>query len=256
MRIRHGIFALAAVLAAGWALAQTEEALRVYSSNGVRVVLQEMQPQIEQAIGQRISFELSTSRTLVEQIESGEHFDVALLTPALIDGLIASQHVNAGSRQDFARVGIGVGSREGTPATSVATLDDLRQTFLAAKSIAFGANGQSRITNEGSFETLGIADEMRPKTRLTGAGEAPGLVAEGEIELVLTLVSELLREPGVQFLGPLPAEVQGYVDFSAGTSATTGDAAASEALIAYLYSPAFIESLEKHGLEPISAAVH
>lgn len=252
MQMRLSVLATFMVLANSWALAQDSGALRVYSSNGVRVVLQEMQPQIEQAIGKRISFELSTSRTLVDQIEAGELFDVALLTPALIDGLIESEHVEAGTRNDFGRVGIGVGSREGTPAKSVATLDDLRSTFLEAESIAFGANGQSRITNEGSFESLGIADEMLPKTRLTGAGEAPGLVAEGEIELVLTLVSELLREPGVQYLGPLPAEVQGYVDFAAGISANTHDLVTATALVDFLYSAAFVSSLEKHGLEPIS----
>ncbi len=246
--------ALAAVtaLANTWALAQDADVLRVYSSNGVRIVLQEMQPQIEQAIGKRISFEFSTSRNLVDNIEAGATFDVALLTPALIDGLIASRHAVPGSREDFARVGIGVGSRQGAPTKSVATLDDLRQTFLEAESIAFGATGQSRRTNEASFETLGIADEMLSKTRLTGAGEAPVLVADGEIELVLTLVSELLREPGVQYLGPLPPEVQGYVDFSAGKSVDARGPATAGALIAFLSTPAFIAALEEHGLESIS----
>lgn len=251
MKIRLSVLAAFTALVTPCAHAQDVDVLRVYSSNGVRIVLQEMQPQIEQTIGKRISLEFSTSRTLTDQIEAGEAFDVAILTPALIDGLIASQHVAWGSRHDFSRVGIGVGSRQGARARSVATLDDLRQTFLETESIAFGANGQSRRTNEGSFETLGIADEMRPKTRLTGAGEAPGLVADGEIELVLTLISELLREPGVQFLGPLPPKVQGYVDFAAGVSANPQDSATATALINFLYSTAFIAALEKHGLEPL-----
>lgn len=251
MKTRLSALAAVTILATAGALAQDADVLRVYSSNGVRIVLQEMQPQIEQAVGQRISFEFSTSRNLVDRIEAGAAFDAALLTPALIDGLIASQHAAPGSRLDFARAGIGVGSRQGSPARSVATLDDLRQTFLEAESIAFGATGQSRRMNEASFETLGIADEMQNKTRLTGAGEAPVLVADGEIELVLTLVSELLREPGVQYLGPLPPEVQGYVDFSAGESVDAQDPAAVGALVDFLSTPAFIAALEEHGLEPI-----
>ena len=234
------------------ALAQDSDALRVYSSNGVRVVLQEMQPQIEEAIGTRLAFEFSTSRTLTDRIAANEAFDVAILTPSLIAELSALRKVLPDSRSEFARVGIGVGSREGVPAKSVGTLDELRQTFLEAESIAFGANGQSRRTNEASFESLGIADEMRSKIRLTGAGEAPVLVAEGEIDLVLTLVSELLREPGVQFLGPFPPEIQGYVHFAAGVSAGALDPDAAKAFIAYLSAPAFIASLEKHGLEPVS----
>ena len=255
MEMRLAVLAAFMALATTWAGAQQPDVLRVYSSNGVRIVLQEMQPQIEQIIGKRISFKFSTSRTLTDQIEAGEAFDVAILTPALIDGLIASQHVVRGSRYDFSRVGIGVGSKQGARVRSVATLDDLRRTFLEAESITFGANGQSRRTNEGSFETLGIADEMLPKTRLTGAGEAPGLVAGGEIDLVLTLVSELLREPGVQFLGPLPPEVQGYVDFSAGVSANPQDSVTATKLINFLYTTAFIDALEKHGLEPIEPPI-
>jgi molybdate transport system substrate-binding protein len=252
MKIVLTTLAISAGLLSNTLFAQGSEVLTVYASNGVRVVLEELQPRIEQIIGKPLSFEMSTSRTLVERIEAGEAFDVALLTPGLIDGLIASGNVKLNTRNTFSQVGIGVGSREGTQAKSVATLDDLRDTFLDAESIAFGANGQSRVTNEASFETLGIAEQMRGKTRLTGAGEAPGLVEHGEIELVLSLVSELLRHPGVQYLGPLPAEVQGYVQFASGLSAGTEDATTAQSFIAFLSAPEFRTVLEKHGLEAIS----
>ena len=157
-----------------------------------------------------------------------------------------------GSRNEFAQVGIGVGSRQGTPAKSVDTLEDLRQVFLEAESVAYGANGQSRRSNEASFQTLGINAEMQSKARLTGPGEAPGLVAEGEIELVLTLVSELLREPGVQLLGPLPPEVQAYVHFEAAMSRSTEDPDTARALINFLSTPAFGAALRNNGLEPIA----
>ena len=234
------------------AVAQDPTALRVYSSNGVRIVLQEMQPRIEAAVGKPLSFEFSTARTLVQQLADGAAFDVAVLTPALIDELIDAGRVAADSRIDVARVGIGVGARQGTPARSVATLDELRSTLLAAGSVAFGANGQSRQTNEASFAALGIADDMRAKVRLTGPGEAPVLVAAGEVDLVLTLISELLREPGVQFLGPLPAEVQAYIRFAAGTSAGTHDRAAAAAFVRALSTADFAAALERHGLEPVT----
>ncbi|HEY5624282.1 MAG TPA: substrate-binding domain-containing protein, partial [Gammaproteobacteria bacterium] len=102
-----------------------------------------------------------------------------------------------------------------------------------------------------SFEVMGITNEIRAKSRLTGPAEAPVLVANGEIDIVLTLVSELLREPGVQFLGPLPPEVQGYIDFTAGASIATLAREAAEAFVGYLSTPAFIEALESHGLEAI-----
>ena len=251
MRAHLGTLAVALAMC-GSALAQNTETLRVYSSNGVRVVVEEMRPQIEEAIGSSLVIEFSTSRTLADRIAAGDPFDVAILTPSLIDELYALGKILPGSQTEFARGGIGVGSRAGTAAKPVGTLDELRQTFLEAESIAFGANGQSRRTNEASFEALGIADEVQGKIRLTGAGEAPVLVADGEVELVLTLVSELLREPGIQFLGPLPPELQGYVYFAAGVSASASDPDAAQAFISYLSSPAFVASLENHGLEPVS----
>ncbi len=239
------------VIANMCALAQDSDVVRVLSSNGVRVVLQEMQPQIEQSIGRRLAFEFSTSRTLTDRIEAGEAFDVAILTPSLIDELISFQKVTPGSRNEFARVGVGIGSRRGTPVERVDTLENLRRALLNAESVAYGANGQSRRTNEASFETLGIDDEMQRKRRLTGPGEAPVLVAEGEIELVMTLVSELLREPGVQLLGPLPPEVQEYVHFEAAIGSSAGEPATARALLNFLSTPAFGAALENSGLEPI-----
>lgn len=247
------VLALVAVttVIGGRASSQELDALRVYSSNGVRSVLQEMQPEIERAIGRTLAFQFSTSRDLTDRISANEAFDVAILTPSLVNDLIAARKVVPDSRNEFARVGVGVGSRAGAPLKSVGTLDELRQTLLEAESIAFGQSGQSRRTNEASFEALGIADDMRRKTRLTGPGEAPGLVADGDIELVLTLVSELLREPGVQFLGPLPPEVQGYVDFAAGVSTNTPNRAPAAAFVEFLSTPAFIAELERNGLERI-----
>lgn len=246
------VLATATAIVSSAVFAQNADVLHVYSSNGVRVILQENQSQIEQMIGKRLEFEFSTSRTLKDRIAAGETFDVAILTPSLIDELIELRKVVPGSRTEFARAGVGVGSRQGTPVKRVDTLDELRQTLLEAESVAYGANGQSRRTNEASFVTLGIEDEIRGKARLTGAGEAPVLVAEGEIELVLTLISELLREPGVQFLGPLPPEVQGYIRFAAGMSASAQDPATARALLDFLSSAAFVAALGEHGLEPVN----
>ena len=235
----------------GSVFSQEANELRIYSSNGVRAALQEMQREIEQAIHRELEFEFSTSRNLTNRILSGEEFDVAVLTPSLINELTSAGEMMPSSYVEFARVGVGVGSRAGTPTRRVDTLDQLRQTLLEADSVAFGESGQSRRTNEASFETLGIAEEMQSKTRLTGPGEAPLLVADGEIDLVLTLVSELLRESGVQYLGPLPAEVQGYVVFAAGVGADTSDRESAEAFVGFLSSPTFIAELERNGLEPI-----
>jgi len=236
--------------AMGAAHSQESVPLRIFSSNGVRIVLEEMQPRIEAAIERPLAFEFSTARTLVERLRAGEQFDVAVLTPELIDVLVAEGLADPDARADFARVGIGVGVRKGMPARSVASLDDLRSTLLAARSVAFGANGQSRETNEASFEVLGITQQMAPRIRLTGPGEAPKLVAGGEVDVVLTLVSELLREPGVEFLGPLPPEVQGYILFTAARARNSSWPEDAQAFLDMLSTPELAAALLRHGLEP------
>ncbi|HSG66595.1 MAG TPA: substrate-binding domain-containing protein, partial [Gammaproteobacteria bacterium] len=196
---------LAALLAGALALtssipAQEPGRLGVMASNGVRSVLEELRPRAEAVAGMPLALELSTARTLKDRLEAGEAFDVAILTPELIDALIASGTVRAESRVEFARVGVGVGVRPGFPETGLATADDLRRVLLAARSVAYGGSGQSRETNEAALDALGIADAVRPKVRLTGAGEAPRLVASGDVDVVLTLGSELVNEPGLRYL--------------------------------------------------------
>ena len=228
---------------------QAPTAVRVLSSNGVKSVVVVLQPEIERAIGHPLSIEFSTASSLKTKIETGEAFDVAILTPALVDDLIAQGKVAADSRADFARAGVGGGIGEGAPAADVSTPDALKTTLLNATSVVFTADGQSRTTIDRAFEQLGIAEAMRPKTILKGPGEAPEVVAAGEAELVLTLVSEILPVPGIRLLGPLPADLQAYVSFTAGRSIEATDPEAADALLDYLSGPAMAAALDAHGLE-------
>lgn len=226
--------------------------IRVLSSNGVKAVVEELGADIERAIGRSLSIEFSTASSLARAIGDGEPFDVAILTPALIADLIAKDRIVAASRVDFARVGVGVGAREGTVERDVGTPSALRSILLAAESVAFTADGQSRATIDAVFRELGISETMQPKTILLGPGEAPAAVAAGQAEIVLTLVSEILPVPGIELVGPLPSELQNYVSFAAGRSGETRDTTpAADALLEYLAGPEVAAALAGHGMEPI-----
>ncbi|WP_428101288.1 substrate-binding domain-containing protein [Candidatus Rariloculus sp.] len=225
--------------------------LRVLSSNGVKAVVESLQPEIERAVGSSLSIEFSTASSLKGNIEQGEPFDVAILTPALIADLVDQDSVAAESRIDFARAGVGVGARPNTGSRDVSTPEALRLTLLDAESVAFTADGQSRITIDRAFGELGIAEEMGEKTILMGPGQAPAAVAAGEAELVMTLVSEILPVPGLELVGPFPAEVQGYVSFAAGRGTAAEDARAADALLDYLSGPDFAAALAMHGMESV-----
>jgi molybdate transport system substrate-binding protein len=226
------------------------EALRVLASNGVKAVVESLTPEIEHAVGRSLAIEFSTAASLKTDIEAGAAFDVAILTPAIIDDLIGQQRITADSRTSFARAGVGVGARKGESLGDVGTLEGLKSALLRAQSVAFTADGQSRATIDRAFEKLGIVEEMRAKTVLKGPGEAPAAVAAGEAELVLTLVSEILPVAGLELVGPFPAEAQGYIDFTAGRSPSARDAAAADALLAFLGTTRAREALRAHGMEP------
>jgi len=233
------------------AAAPPAAALRVLSSNALKGLLDDLQPQIERAIGRPLSIEFSTSTALKAKIEQGEPFDVAILVPALLDELAKQGHLVAESQVNLARTGVSVGSREGTPKADVSTPDALKRTLLSAKSVAFTAEGQSRPTIEAAFQKLAIADAMRPKVMLVGPAGGPVAVAKGDAELVMTLTSEIVPVPGVQLLGPLPPELQSYVTIGAARSTHAKDPDAANSLLRQLTGSTLTSALETHGMESV-----
>ncbi|MDH3418779.1 MAG: substrate-binding domain-containing protein [Gammaproteobacteria bacterium] len=226
--------------------------LRVLSSNGPRAPLEDVQMQIEAAIGYSLDIEFSTSVSLTNRIEAGESFDVAILTPALIERLVAGSHVAAEPVPVFARSGVGIGAASSNVARDVSTMDAMRATLLAAESVTLTADGQSRRVSEAAFETLGIVEQMARKIVLVGPGEGPHVVARGEAELVLTLISEIVPVEGLELVGPFPAELQDYVSFAAGISNASTQTAAARQLLEQLTSPAMMRALEPHGMEALT----
>ncbi len=224
--------------------------IRVLSSNGVKAAMEELEPELERATGHPLSIEFSTSAAFKSQIEKGAPFDVTILTPALIDDLVTQGKVAPEGRVNVGRVGVGVGAKAGAPKADVSTTEALKKTLLNAKSVAFTAEGASRATIDKAFETLGITRVMTPKFVPKGPGGGPPAVAAGEAELVLTLASEIVPEPGVQLLGLLPPDVQGYISFTAGRSANAKDSAAANALLHQLSEPSARTAFKKHLVEP------
>jgi molybdate transport system substrate-binding protein len=138
---------------------------------------------------------------------------------------------------------------QGAAKPDIATADAFKRTLLNAKSIGFNGQGASRSTFEALFTKLGIADELKSKITLLTTG-APEGVAKGVVEIGLGPMSETLAEPGAELAGPLPADIQSYLVFTAGVSAASKDAEAANALIKFLAAPAAASVLKAKGMEP------
>ncbi len=224
------------------------DGIRVLASNGVRAVLEELRPGCEREIGHTLTLEFDTSAALRRRIESGEEFDVAILTSEIIDDL--GKLGKIATPTDLARSGIGVGVRKGVEKPDIGTREALRKAILKARAIAYARDGASRVHIEAMLERMGIAEEVEKKTILEqGSGRAMAEVAEGRAELVLTLISEILPAPGIELLGPLPADFQNEVSFRAGVNARTRDADSSRALIRFLTGPTAARTFEAKGME-------
>ena len=210
--------------------------LRVFASNGVKAAIQALTAQLEEASGGPLAIEFSTTADLRQRIEKGEPFDVAILTDDAMSALAKAGKLSPVQTM-VARVGIGVGYRKGAQKPDVTSPVAMKQSLLNAKWIAYTPNGASFPTIDKMVQRLGMARQFQEKARLTGPGAAPAAVAKGEADLVITLISEILPEPGVVLAGPLPSEFQSYLGFSAAPSPTAAGDPRVGALVAFLKTP-------------------
>jgi molybdate transport system substrate-binding protein len=238
-----------ALLLAAFPLAAQNAPVHVLASNGMRAVIDELKPQAEYTIGRPLAIEFDTSSAVKRRIEGGAAFDVAILTSDVIGDLAKAGKIAAGTRTEIARCGIGIGIRAGAAKPDIRTIEALKKTLLAAKSIVYAQDGASKTYILAMFERLGIADVMKAKTVLEqGSVQSNARVAEGSAGMVLTLVSEILPAKGIDLVGPLPTEVQHYVDFAEGIAANSKNIDAGKRLTEFFSSPAVASTLKAKGM--------
>ena len=160
----------------------------------------------------------------------------------------------AGSRVDLARARIGMVVRAGAPKPDIGSVDALKRTLLAAKSIAFSASASGVYLSSEVFPRLGIADQIKDKTKRIESERVAAVVARGEAEIGFQQISELLPVPGVELVGPLPPEVQRVTVFAAGVATGAKEPDAAGALIKFLAAPAAAAAITKSALEPMEDA--
>ena len=162
--------------------------------------------------------------------------------------------IAAGSKVDLVRSSIGVAVKAGAPKPDFQSGDDLKKTLLAAKSVGY-STGPSGVYLVSLFEKMGIADQIKAKAKITTPGvPVASLIRSGEAEIGFQQVSELIHEAGIDFLGPIPADIQNITVFSSGVPAAAKAQTEARALQKFLTAPAAAPVIKKHGLEPAAAA--
>jgi molybdate transport system substrate-binding protein len=232
--------------------------IKVISGGAFKQVLNALAAQYEKTSGSKLDLTYRTVGQHLQLIESGEEsFDVAVLTPDAIDRLIKDGKVVAGSRADLARTGVGVVVRAGAPLPDISSVDAFKRTLLAANSVAYidpAAGGSSGIYVGKLLERLGIAKEVNAKAKLIHGGAVADHIANGEAEIGIHQISEILAVKGAVLVGPLPADIQNFTVYSAGvgTAAKDGAKDAASALVKFLAGSHAGPIIKAKGMEPAS----
>jgi molybdate transport system substrate-binding protein len=248
---------MSAVLVLGlpFVLAQADAAraaeIKVLCSNGLREVLMELAPQFERASEHKIVIRYGLGAKLKQEIEAGEPFDLAVLLPSAVDDLIKQGRIAAGTRTDIARSAIGFMVRAGAPKPDIANVDALKRLLHDARAITFAREGAGGVYFVGLAERLGMAEEMKAKSRPMPNGVMVGeAVQRGEADLGVLPMSEILPVRGTEPLGALPADVQGHLTVTAGIAAGAPQGAAARELVKFLIAPAAVPVLKAKGMQP------
>jgi molybdate transport system substrate-binding protein len=257
--ITHRTFREAAALALMCALLALAAArgadIKVVTSGAFTAAYLELAPQYEQATHNKLVTEFgpsmgTTHNAIPMRLERGEAIDVVIMAaPALAD-LIKQSKVRADSRIDLVQASIGMAVKAGAPKPDISTVDALKRTLLAAKSIAYSDSASGVYLSTELFPKLGIADPIKGKTRKIEADPVGGVVAKGEAEIGFQQMSELLPVKGIDIVGPLPPGAQRVTVFAAGIPATSQHQEAAKALIQWLASPVAYPAIKRSGLEP------
>jgi molybdate transport system substrate-binding protein len=225
--------------------------IKVMSSNALKTVLEDLGPKFEKASGHKIVFDFNTAVALKAKIEKGEAFDAAILTAPQADDLVKQGKFDGATRTDLAKSDIGMAVKKGAPKPDIRTVDAFKRTLMQAKSIGFVEQGGSGIYLKGLFVKLGVADAIKDRLKpLPASNPAAHAVANGEAEIGMTQISEILPYAGAELVGPLPAEIQLTTVFAIATSAAAKPADAAKALIKFLKSPEAAAVFKAKALDP------
>ena len=248
--------ALATVIAATafGAIARADE-LTVMSAGAVEGALKDLAADYTKENGIALKLVFGNVGMIQDRLKAGEAADVVILSAAAIDALDKAGGLTEGGGVPLGRVGMGVAVKAGASKPDISTPESFKATLLAAKLIAYSdpaGGGSSGVYFDSLIQKLGIADAIRKKAVLIRGGSAADRVASGEAEMAVQNISELTHVPGVQLVGPFPAEDQNYLVYAAGVSARSAAPERAQAFLHFLTRSEAAERWKNAGIEPAS----
>ena len=224
--------------------------LRMIAGGSMTGPLNQIAPLFERATGHTLVIHFDSTPNLIKLATSDAPLDLALVPVDVFKDPAATARFVAGPTTDIARVGYGVIVRAGAAKPDISTPDALKRTLLGAQSISSVPASAAGAYVLKVFDRLGIAEDMKAKIKPQQLPDkiAPA-VAKGDAELGVFLINTLIA-PGVDLVGPFPADLQQELVFTAAVSADSKQADAAKAFIDYLRTPAATAIIKAAGMTP------
>jgi molybdate transport system substrate-binding protein len=220
------------------------------SSMATRHILADLARDYEARRGTRVEIRSMGGVEAAKLVRAGEAADVVVLASKVMAALEAEGHLAKGGTKNFARSEIGIAVRAGSPAPGIASEQAVKQAMLDARRICY-STGPSGDHLKALCETWGLAESVLGRALVAPPGTpVADLVGNGDADLGFQQLSELIDQPGVEVVGPLPPEIQAVTVFSAGVSSKSADPEAARALVAFLASPETAGAKRRYGMEP------
>lgn len=224
--------------------------LNLCSGNGMSASFRELMPQFEREHNCKVTLHFEPAQILLREIKAGMVVDVGILGKAVLEQLAKEGYIVADSMRVLTRNGIGVGVRKGTPKPDLNNVESFKHALLQAKSVAYTTEGASGIYFAGLIERLGIANEIKAKARTQPGGLVAELVANGTAELAVQQIPEIMAVPGVDYVGPIPTEIQSVSVNAGGVFVKSQQQALGRALLEFLQSAEAAKVFLTRGLTP------
>lgn len=250
MRIKLLALCAAALVMSGHPGRALSEELRVLAANAVKEPLVALAAQFERATGHKVTVSTSGTEGIVKRITSGEPADVVIVGSVSIDRMINAGALAKGSSVSFAKVGIGVAVRAGAPRPDISTSAAVKTAILDAKSIAY-SSGPSGEYIAALFGRLGVADQVKSKLVLPPPNLLVGeVLARGDADLGFQQTSDLVNMKGIDYLGPLPSDIQNITVYAAALHAAPPSPVAAQAFMKFFTTPEAALLIKSSGMDP------
>jgi len=226
------------------------EKVRMLSTLGLMGAMRSLSSAFDAASGIHVDADFAPTLALLKRLRAGEAADLVILTREGLNEVIGEGRVIADSAADLARSYVGLAVRKGAPHPDIANEPALRETLLAARSIAYSRLGASGVYFAQLIVRMGIATEINAKATIVEQGFTAERLVSDEADIAVQQISDLKQVEGIEVIGPVPQELQTPAVFSAGRMVNAKQAEAADRLLRYLASPEVVPVLRQSGLEP------